>query len=315
VGENAVYLAQADRLAAWDVADGRPLWPPVVFDSDISAAPVAVGDQVVVATGGDQSGVGPRVWWLGSDSTLIRQSLVDAPLTELGAAAGTLVYIDESGVGRIGDTAWHTPVDGVESITLAADHGLALVTSADGAMTAFDVDNGAQRWRYDAGEPITRPALAGDRLFIAAGELGVIAIAVADGRLAWRRPLGTSVQGAPAYAQDLVWVAAFDARLHAFKAGNGTLMGGLTIELSSRNYLDLVSFDPWVVAGPLYGPWIAVRRPTRVERADLTVRVRVRQPNTVGRPDLEIPAGVGPAGVAVVNGNGSVSFLQPQRSR
>ena len=311
VGENAIYLAQGNRLAAWNVSDGLPRWPAVVLDSEISAAPVALGDQVVVATGGRS----PRVWWFGSDSRPIEQAPVEAPITEISAAPGVLVYIDERGVGRLGDVQWHTPVEDVQSVAISVDHGLAVVTVAPGVLKAFDLGNGSQRWQYDAGGPITRADVAADRLFVGGGEQGLLALRVANGRLLWKRSLGTGVEGAPAHAQDLVWVAGLDAQLHAFKAGNGTQMGQLTTDLSSRNYLDIASFEPWVVVGALYGPWLAVRGPTRAERAGRAIGLPVRQPNAVGRPDLKIPAGTGAAGVAVVNGDGSVVFLQPQRAR
>jgi hypothetical protein len=311
VGENAVYLAQGNRLAAWNVADGRPRWPAVVLESDITAAPVTIGDQVIVATAGAQ----PRLWWLGGDSRLIEQASVETPVKEISVAPGVLVYVDERGVGRLGEATWHTPVEGVQHVSLVPDHGLAVVSSDAGVLTAFDLASGSQRWQREIGGSITRAEVAGERLFVAAGAQGLFALRAADGRQLWHRNLGTTVQGSPAHAQDLVWVAAFDARLHAFKAGNGTLMGTLSIALSSRNYLDLASFDPWVVVGPLYGPWLAVRGPARAERSSAPVRVVVRQPNTVGRPDLAIAAGVGPSGVAVVNGDGTVVFLQPQRAR
>ena len=247
------------------------------------------------------------------DSRPIEQRRLEAPIRELASDGGILVYVDERGVGRIGDTEWHIPLEGARSVTLAPEHSLLAVTTADGTLTAHDMTDGSPRWRHDAGSPITRPVVAGERVFLVERDFGLIALRVTDGRRLWR--LGTTVEGAPAFAQDLVWVAGFDARLQAFKAGNGTLMGDMTIDLSSRNYLDLSSYDPWVVAGPLYGPWLAVRGPTRAERPNLTVQVQVRQPTTEGRPDLSIPAGVGPAGVAVVNGDGSLAFLQPRRLR
>ncbi len=312
VGENAVYLAQGDRLAAWNVADGRSRWPAVVLEADITAAPVAVGDQAVVATAGARA----RVWWLGSDSRLIEQAAVDAPITQLSALGGILLYVDEHGVGRLGASSWHTTIEGIESVALAPGHGLALATTSTGSLAALDLDDGSDRWQQDVGDTISGVAVGGDRAFVATSERGLFAFRVADGRPLWTRNLGTAIEGAPAVAQDLVWVAAFDARLHALKAGNGTLMGNLSVDLSSRNYLDLASYDPWVVVGALYGPWLAVRGPTRAERPNAgATRVVVRQPNTVGRPDLSVPAGVGPPGVAVVNGDGTVAFLQPQRAR
>lgn len=315
VGASNIYLALGNQLVAWDVANGEPRWAPVDLDSDISAAPVALGQQVVVASRGDTD-TPPRVWWFANDGTMVAQTPVGDAITEISAVTGTVVYIDGRGVGRLGGgVEWHTPVEEPVSVELAADHRLAFVTTAAGRLLAFDTVNGSLRWEHDAGGPITRARVAGDRVYVGGGDLGVFAFRAGDGHRQWRRTLGTAVVGVPALAQDILWVAALDSKLHAFNAGNGTEIPSLLVSLSSRNYLDLASFDPWVIVGAHYGPWLAVRGPTRNALRQQPTRVAVQQPALPGRPDLSIPPGSGPAGVAVVNSDGTLVFLQLQRAR
>ncbi|MGD8331355.1 MAG: PQQ-binding-like beta-propeller repeat protein [Acidobacteriota bacterium] len=318
VGEQSVYLALGNRLHAWSTLDGTPRFAPIELESEISAPPATAEQQVVVATRGDGD-IPPRLWRFGADGAPLSQTPLQSPIREIGTAPGTLVYVDETGVGRLGGGDWHTSLEQARTVTLAAASNVALVTTADGVLAALDVASGAVRWQHHSDDPITRAVAADDRVYFGAGIQGVVALRARDGGVAWRRPLGTPVVGAPALTEDLLWVAAFDAKLHAFKASNGTEMEGYLTALSSRGYLDLASYDPWVVVGPAYGPWVAVRGPTRAELAvraqQRPEQVTVRQPAGEGNPDLAVPAGSGPAGVAVVNADGTVVFLQPQRAR
>ena len=315
VGTRNVYLALGNQLAAWDVATGEPRWAPIELDSDISAAPVALGQQVVIASRG-RADTPARIWWFASDSTMLAQTPVSDAVNEISAVPGTVLYIDGRGVGRLGSgVEWHTAVDEPVSVDLSAHHGLAFVTTAAGKLLAFDVISGSLRWEHDAGGPITRASVAGDRVYVGGGDLGLFALRATDGHGIWNRRLGTAVLGAPAYAENILWVGALDSKLHAFNAGNGTEIVSLLVDLSSRNYLDIASFEPWIVVGAHYGPWLAVRGPTRNEQRQTPIQVTVQQPNLPGRPDLSIAPGSGPAGVAVVNGDGTVVFLQPRRSR
>ncbi len=320
VGADNVYLAIGNELVAWRVSNGETSWGPVELESDVSAAPAAIGQQIVIATRGNDA-TGPRVWWFSNDGSLDSQAPVAAPISEISAVPGTVLYIDDRGVGRLrGSSGWHTALDNATTVDLAAEHGLALVTTASGQLLALDVQDGELRWQHDAESEISRAHVSSDRAYIGTAAGDVIAFRIADGRVDWRRTLGTSVVGSPGRAEELLWVAGLDARLNAVNAGNGTQM--YSIALSSRNYLDVATFGQWVVVGARYGPWLAVRGPTRREQGQGTplrrtqpVRVVVQEPPATNRPDLTIPAGSGPAGVAVVISDGTVVFLEPRRAR
>ena len=316
VGTKSVYLVANKRLVAWSVGTGETLWDPVDLESEVTAAPVAIGQQVVIATGGSES-TDPRIWWFLNDGSLHSQKPVETPISEINAVPGTTIYIDERGVGRLDDVReWHTPLDKPTTIDLAAEHRLALITTGGGSLFAFQVSDGNIRWQYDAGVGITRAAVADDRAYIGTADGDVIAFNIENGRVDWRRMLGTSVVGSPAQVEDFLWVAGLDARLTAIKASNGTHMH--SVNLSSRNYLDVTPFGRWVVVGAHYGPWLAVRASSRVEQDQgLTapVQVSIPGPPVTNQKALIIPAGTGPAGVAIVNGDGTIVFLEPQRAQ
>jgi outer membrane protein assembly factor BamB len=319
VGDDSVYLALDNRLVAWSAFDGAERWAPIDLDSPISAPPVALGGEVLVASRGGVAPPGgtPRLWRFAADGSLLAQTPLQAPIRELSAGdGGTVVFVDGTGAGRLaGGEAWHTPVENAATVVLAEQLGLVLVTTSDGTLLALDARTGTIRWQRQMGSHVSRPRAGDQRVYVGAGDAGVFALRAGSGEIEWHRRLGTAVIGAPALAQDLLWVGAFDAKLHALKASNGTEMETLLVDLSARNYLDIASFEPWVVVGAAYGPWVAVRGPTRAERRGLPVQVVVRQPAIEGRSDLALPAGSGPAGVAVVNWDGVVVFLQPQRPR
>lgn len=322
VGDDSVHVVTGRRMLTWSTVDGSSRGAPILLESDISAPPVARGDEVIVATAGSDAAP-PRLARFGADNVMIGLTPLQAPIRELDADGDVVVFVDADGVGRLGGGSdWHTSIEGPATVRLAVAARLALVTTGDGRLLALDIDNGEQRWELSTDAELSRARVAGGRVFLTAGSEGLLALDVRDGGIHWQRRTGTTVRGAPAVAQELVWIAGFDAKLRAYKASNGTEMGELTVALSSRNYLDLVSFEPWVVVGASYGPWIAVRGPTPFEigqsasrRGQRARQVTVQQQNTPGRPDLSVPPASGPAGVAVTNWDGSVAFLQPRRSR
>jgi outer membrane protein assembly factor BamB len=328
VGESGVYLAAGNQLLAWRTVDGEDLWR-LPFDSSISAAPLAApaGPIVVATHGGD--GVPPRLWWVSTTGDLIGQRPMPQAVLELAAAprgpseqaapAADVIYRDDGGVGRVGpgegSAEWYEEVAGLQTIVAAGATDLVLVNTSEGRLLAFAASDGAAQWEYTAqGSGLTRPAVTAERIYVGDDGGRIVALDAGDRAEIWHRNLGVAVIGAPAVTGDLLWVAALDGRLHGYDAGNGTVLHDFA--LSSRNYLDLTDFGPWLIVGARRGPWLAVRAPTRAERSGGLVRVQV--PRNANEPAIELPAAAGPAGVAVVNGPSPTSalvFLQPQLPR
>ncbi len=73
-------------------------------------------------------------------------------------------------------------------------HGVLLLgSSADGTVTALDAATGHTRWQFHTGAPVRfSPAVWRDRIFVASDDGFLYCLAVADGRLLWRK------RGAPA---------------------------------------------------------------------------------------------------------------------
>ncbi len=316
VGATNVYLVIDNKLVAWSVRTGATLWDAVDFESEISAPPVVIGQQVVIATMGSGT-IEPRVWWFSNDGSLRSQEPVAAPISKINGKPGMVVYIDGRGVGRLGGVHnWHTPLEKPATVILVAEHQLALITTEDGLLFAFRLNDGKINWQYDAGTQITGAYVANDIAYIGTSSGDLIAFNIKDGHIEWQRILGTSVVGSPAQTEEFLWVAGLDARLTVLKAKNGTHL--YSVDLSSRNYLDITPFTQWIAVGAHYGPWLAVRGPSRAEEEQglvAPVQIQVQGPPVTNQAALSIPAGSGPAGLVVVNGDGMVVFLEPQRAQ
>ncbi len=312
VGERHVYLALGNVLEAWRVEDGAFVWRHEL-DSDIAAPPAAIGQQVVVATRGTDA-FPPRVVWVSIEGNIVAVRDVDEPVHQVDAALGVVVTADSGGVSRVASDGWRVELAQAQHIVLAVDHGLVYVTSEGRGIVALDLRDGNQRWQYEApGVRLTKPFVNGNFVYMAGTSGYVASLDATTGKKRWTRSLGSiDILGAPAVAGNVLWVAGLDAQLIGLKPGNGTVLF-LPLALPSRNYLDMATFDVWTVLGPQYGPWMAVRGPTRAQPNGPPTRVNTAPP-PIGA-DLALPPASGAAGVAVVNGTDTVVFLRPQRPR
>lgn len=102
---------------------------------------------------------------------------------------------------------------------------------ADGYVSAFDIANGARRWRVD-----TRPQnergdgggagviVEGDTVFVATGLSEVLALAAADGSVKWRTRVQAPMRGAPSFANGRIFVTTLDSTLVALSAEDGAVL-------------------------------------------------------------------------------------------
>ena len=102
---------------------------------------------------------------------------------------------------------------------------------ADGFVSAFDIANGARRWRVD-----TRPEnergdgggagviVEGDTVFVATGLSEVLALAAADGAVKWRVRLQAPMRGAPSFANGRIFISTLDSTLVALSAEDGRVL-------------------------------------------------------------------------------------------
>ncbi|MDA0578777.1 MAG: PQQ-binding-like beta-propeller repeat protein, partial [Verrucomicrobia bacterium] len=100
--------------------------------------------------------------------------------------------------------------------TPAVDDGLALFGSNDGTLFALDPSTGATVWTFAAGQAVSSPLLAAERVaFSAGGNLYVLARATGD--LLWSQAVSDRIT-APAVAAGLLLVGADEGTLTAFGA-------------------------------------------------------------------------------------------------
>jgi outer membrane protein assembly factor BamB len=270
------------------------------------APPVVQEDELIVATEG-------AIWWLAvEDGSFLAQRRMSQSPTVVAAAGDSVVFIDGAALYQVdkNEQGWVTETVGATALVTNAGGDTAFVSTDSGALIAIDTATGNERWRYttEQGGRLSAAAVAEDLIYVAGNDQFLTAIDARSGKKKWQRILGVDAHGAPAVVGDIVYVAPLDSMLHGYDARNGSQLYGLS--LSARTYVDLVAYDPWVVVGPRYGPWLRARAPrVYVARATLIS-------DTVARGSgLRISPAAGPAGVALVNGDGTVILLRPQEPR
>ena len=102
---------------------------------------------------------------------------------------------------------------------------------ADGFVSAFDISNGARRWRVD-----TRPEnergdgggvgviVEGDTVFVTTVLSEVLALSAADGAVKWRVRLQAPMRGAASFANGRIFVTTLESTLVALSAEDGKVL-------------------------------------------------------------------------------------------
>ena len=303
VGTNHVFLAFPGHVEARRAHDGSESWR---VELEPVAAPVVDNQELIVATQG-------AIWWLDvRDGSFLGQRRMSQRPTRVAAAVEAVVFIDGAALYQVDKNrqGWVVEAVGATALVTNPSGDTAYVSTDNGILMAIDTLSGNERWRFTSTVEarLSAAAVASDLVYVAGNDQFLTAINARDGSRKWQRHLGVDAPGAPAVVGDIVYVAPLDSMLHGYKASNGSHL--YNESLSARTYVDLVGYEPWVVVGPRYGPWLRARAP-RV----FTPRVRLTSDTAVRGTDLRISPGVGPAGVAVVNGDGRVILLIRQQPR
>ncbi|MBP6633381.1 MAG: PQQ-binding-like beta-propeller repeat protein [Kofleriaceae bacterium] len=221
VARGLLYVGTADGiLVCLDALSGEERWR-YASQGPIGQAPVVAGNLVLFGNEADQvfaldaltgaykwkyKGETPEEYTLRGHAGLA----VADDLAFTGFANGTLVALRLD----TGSVAWSTSLREDQDRFVDIDGtpvvlgGTVYATASSGGLYALDVSTGLVRWRtpfFDAAAPSTTGATGalstdGERLFVAAADLGVYALDL-DGNVLWRQ--GTRGGGEP--AAPVVW--------------------------------------------------------------------------------------------------------------
>ena len=303
VGNRLVFIGSGDELLALRAEDGSGAWQ-VNVGAPLSRAPEPAGQRLVVAT--DEA----ILWYTQASAELVGRLGIESEPVAFRVSGEDVIFANTRSLQRAGTTGqvWRTEVAGITALATPPDGRTAYAVTEAGVLLAFDADTGDERWRYESdGETrLAPPAATDERVYLTGTRGALVACRARDGKVMWTRRLGVDVRASPAVVDGVLWVAPFDATLRGFNAGNGSAV--FTLPLSSRTYVDLLAYPPWVIVGPRYGPWLRVQTPSRLVGARLPTSATV----TAGDA-LSLAPAAGPAGLALVNGDGSVVLLRPQK--
>lgn len=111
---------------------------------------------------------------------------------------------------------------GVFHFTPAIEAGYAYVASSEGDLAKFDISNGNQSWRVNAGEKLSGGVGVGGSLVMVGTQAGVLYAYDISGKLQWKSILSSEVLSAPVYYDGLVVVRTGDSRIYGINANDGS---------------------------------------------------------------------------------------------
>jgi outer membrane protein assembly factor BamB len=158
--------------------------------------------------------------------------------------------------------------------------GYAYAASADGEVVKFDVTNGSQLWRVNAGEKLSAGVGVGGSLVLVATQSGYIYAYDLAGKLQWKAKLSSEALSVPRYFDGLVIVRTGDSRIFGINANDGSrkwVYDRTTPALTLRSSAGVVVDGGAVYAGFAGGKLIAVR----ADNGKLLWEASVAQPKGV----------------------------------
>ncbi|MGE0043912.1 MAG: PQQ-binding-like beta-propeller repeat protein [Vicinamibacterales bacterium] len=117
------------------------------------------------------------------------------------------------------DQRWQRHLDEPASAPAGFDAARAFIPLKDGGIVALALDDGAVSWRRDLSTPFT-PA-AGDGLVFVVSGSEVQALDAVSGRTKWRAETGTAVAAPPYWDTGWLIISTMDGTLLAYRAADG----------------------------------------------------------------------------------------------
>jgi outer membrane protein assembly factor BamB len=183
---------EEEVMTAHDAASGKVIW----------RTSYAAAFNMNPAT--KRHGPGPKSTPTFADNRLFTLGMTGV-VSAFDATTGRRLW--QTGVPKV-EQAFHTAMSPVVDGRLVIVH---VGGNNDGALTAFDVATGAERWRWAGdgpayGSPLVAN-LGGTRQVVTFTQQNFVGVAVADGRLLWRRPYTTqavTTSQTPIFYKDMV---------------------------------------------------------------------------------------------------------------
>lgn len=168
-------------------------------------------------------------------------------------ATGSRVYAVESATGAY---KWRYPEDralttGISASPVFSD-GTVYVASLDGKLTALVAETGKVRWSFDTRQAINEtPAVADGMLYFASSDtLWAVDAKTGVAPTAWKSgvKLPAEIEGAPAYANNTLYVITADQAIHALNATGGKEKWSQPVRGSVLHISPVISNDTVFVA-------------------------------------------------------------------
>ena len=240
VAAGTVYVGSAGGVYALNTANGHLRWS---YGSGSAESSPVVVDSTVYVVGGDGNvhalnAVNGHVRWTHS-ITYAGTGLAVADGLVYVSSIGDIgyVYALDTATGQLswsfktGDARESAPVVSGGTVYVGCGNG----PGTKGTVFAINAANGHSRWSYPTGNgtPLgagggveSRPAVAGDVVYVGSDNGAVYALNAANGHLDWSytTPTEGSVVSSPAVDGGTVYVGSEDKRVYALNTNSGHLI-------------------------------------------------------------------------------------------
>jgi outer membrane protein assembly factor BamB len=199
----------------------------------VTSSPTVTNGVVYVGSNNDNvyalnATTGILLWSYTTGGTVESSPAVAGGMLFVGATDGKVYALNAT----TGTLIWITPIGFEADSSPAASNGMVFVDSWDGItrngmIYALNASTGAAIWRYTTPGPWptkSSPAVAGDMVFVGAGDDNVYALNALTGHRAWNFTTGGMVESSPSVAGGIVYVGSYDNQTYALNAATGALV-------------------------------------------------------------------------------------------
>jgi outer membrane protein assembly factor BamB len=217
-GNRGYFPIEGDRIAAYDIHQGKLLWVAPVRSSlqpAVGSGLVFVVDDKTLIALRDDTGV--AAW-----RTPLTETFVAAPIWISDWLVGT------TGSGSVlafrsthGDLIWQRELGAPIRGSAAAASDRMYVSMEDGRVVALRIETGEPLWERRLGASPNDILALDDRLFVGSNDNYLYSMRARDGEVLWRWPTGADVVGRPVVDENRVYFVSLDNVLRALDRNSG----------------------------------------------------------------------------------------------